>query len=92
MARTYTVVLLHEQDGRYSVSVPALPGCHTWGDTIPEALRMVEEAIECHLEVLNKHGDPVPDDVETFTVDMGDAKDALAYRVSVGAPEAVPVA
>ena len=92
MARSYTVVLLHEQDGRYSVSVPALPGCHTWGDTIPEALRMVEEAIECHLEVLQDHGDPVPEDLGTFTVDMGDAKDALAYRVTIGEREAAPVA
>ena len=90
MGRTYTVVLLHEQDGRYSVSVPALPGCHTWGDTIPEALHMVEDAIECHLAVLQKHGVEAPGDVMRFEVDMGDAKDAVAYRVT--AREAVAVA
>ena len=92
MERTYTVVLLHEQDGRYSVSVPALTGCHTWGDTIPQALRMVEEAIECHLTVLGKHGDPIPEDVESFSIDLGDAKEALVYRVTVGQREAVLVA
>lgn len=53
---------------------------------------MVEDAIECHLTVLEKHGDPIPEDVESFTMDMGDAKDALAFRVSVRAREAIRVA
>jgi len=91
MARTYTVVLLHEQDGRYSAIVPALE-CASWGHTIPEALRMVEEALRCHLASLEKHGDPIPPDSDTFTVDMGDATDALIYKVTVREREAAFVA
>jgi len=65
---TFTVVLVHEDDGGYSVSVPALPGCFTQGDDLPEALRNSVEAIECHLESLHAHGDPIPLDVECYPV------------------------
>jgi len=86
MDRTYTVVLLHERDGRYSAIVPALD-CASWGDTIPEALRMVEEALRCHLASLEENGEPIPEDTDTFTVEMGDATDAIIYRVTVGEQE-----
>jgi antitoxin HicB len=87
---TYTVILLHERDGRYSAIVPALE-CASWGHNIPEALRMVEEAIELHLEALQAHGEPIPQDASTFPVDMGDASDAVIYKVTVQKPEAVSV-
>ena len=80
---TYTVVLLRENDGRYSVSVPALKGCHTWGETLPEALRMAEEAIQLHLESLEAHGDPLPPDVQTVAFDLQDATEAVVYKVSI---------
>jgi len=35
-----------ETDGTYTVIVPALPGCLTFGDTIEEALEMAKDAIE----------------------------------------------
>ena len=91
MDRTYTVVLLHEEDGRYSAVVPALE-CASWGHTIPEALRMVEEAIRCHLASLEEHGDPVPPDVASFTVEMGDATDAVIYKLTVQEQEAASIA
>lgn len=46
----YRVLLTREKDGRWSVSCPALPGCHSWGDTRREALANVREAIEGYLE------------------------------------------
>ena len=33
-------------DGGYFISVPALPGCTSFGETIDAALSMVREAIE----------------------------------------------
>ena len=42
----YTVVLEREADGGYSASVPALPGCHSQGDTRAEALANIREAME----------------------------------------------
>jgi predicted RNase H-like HicB family nuclease len=56
----YTVVLEREHDGGYVVSVPALPGCATQGDTREEALANVREAIEVYIEDCREAGDPVP--------------------------------
>ncbi|MEA2061729.1 MAG: type II toxin-antitoxin system HicB family antitoxin [Thermodesulfobacteriota bacterium] len=42
------------EDGGYNVSCPALPGCHSQGDSVDEAVLNIEEAIELCLEVLNE--------------------------------------
>jgi len=42
------------EDEGYNVSCPALPGCHSQGDTIEDALKNIKEAIECYLESLEK--------------------------------------
>ncbi len=36
----------------YHVSVPSLPGCHTFGDTEDEALAVIREAVQVHIESL----------------------------------------
>ena len=64
MEATYTVVLMREPDGGYSVSVPALKGCHTQGETLAEALLMAEDAMRLYLEVLEEDGKPIPEDVQ----------------------------
>jgi antitoxin HicB len=56
----FEVVLQPEEEGGFSVSVPALPGCHTQGDTREEALDMARDAIEGYLEVLAAEGRPLP--------------------------------
>ncbi|MDI6709043.1 MAG: type II toxin-antitoxin system HicB family antitoxin [Methanobacteriota archaeon] len=48
------VIREDKEDGGYVVSCPALPGCHSQGDTIEEALENIKEAIEGCLEVLNE--------------------------------------
>ncbi len=58
------MVLTREADGGYSVTVPALPGCVSQGETREEALEMIREAIELYLESLQAHGDAVPGPVE----------------------------
>jgi predicted RNase H-like HicB family nuclease len=62
--REFEVVLTPEDDGGYSVSVPALPGCASQGETREEALAMIREAIELYLESLDAHGDPLPAPIE----------------------------
>ena len=52
----YKVALKHSDEG-FSVSVPGLPGCWSQGDTEPEALANIREAIREYLEAaaeLNK--------------------------------------
>ncbi len=56
----YTVVLEQEPDGGYVVSVPALPGCVSQGDSRHEALANIREAIELYLDDCRDAGDPVP--------------------------------
>ena len=46
----YPVVVI-ESDGGFSVSCPALPGCHSQGATHAEALENIREAIALWLEV-----------------------------------------
>lgn len=89
---TYTVVLLSEEAGGYSVVVPALPGCFTQGDTVPEALDHAREAICCYLGSLEQHGEPFPDDVETVAFDWCGSQEAYVYRVAMPQEEAAPVA
>lgn len=63
-SREFEVVLTPEEEGGYSVSVPALPGCVSQGQTREEALSMIREAIELYVESLEAHGDPIPAPVE----------------------------
>ncbi len=52
------------EDGGYTVSCPALPGCHSQGDTREEALANIRDAIEGYLFSLKKHGLPIPSEEE----------------------------
>lgn len=59
-----TVVLIpDDHDGGYTVTVPALPGCITEGDTLDEALANAREAIALYLDDVHASGEAVPEDV-----------------------------
>ena len=64
--RTYRVLLTQEPEGGFTVSVPALPGCITYGESIDHALSMAKEAIELYVTTLKAEGDPIPDDNRTL--------------------------
>ncbi|MFN0011330.1 MAG: type II toxin-antitoxin system HicB family antitoxin [Phycisphaerales bacterium] len=63
----YTVILDREPDGGFHASCPALPGCHSQGDSLDEALQNVREAIEVYLESLTAHNEPFPREDMLFT-------------------------
>jgi predicted RNase H-like HicB family nuclease len=46
---SYTVVIEPDEDA-YHAFVPALPGCHTFGETVDEALLFIKEAIALYIE------------------------------------------
>ena len=50
----YDVVFEEASEGGFTVSVPALPGCISEGDTFEEASKNIKEAIELYLEILDK--------------------------------------
>ncbi|HUB25455.1 MAG TPA: type II toxin-antitoxin system HicB family antitoxin [Tepidisphaeraceae bacterium] len=56
----YTVVLEREADGGFHVSCPALPGCHTQGDSLDEAVANAREALSLYIESLIAHNEPLP--------------------------------
>jgi len=46
--------------------VPALPGCHTQGETLEETERNVREAIELYLSSIAAQGEPLPEERQSF--------------------------
>jgi predicted RNase H-like HicB family nuclease len=50
----FNVVIEPDETGGYNVSVPALDGCFTQGETVKQALKNAREAIICYLEGLEK--------------------------------------
>jgi predicted RNase H-like HicB family nuclease len=56
----YRVLLRKEPEGGYTVIVPSLPGCVTYGETVEEAIKKAKEAIELYLETLKDLGEEIP--------------------------------
>lgn len=50
----FDVVIVEDESGGYVAFVPALPGCHTQGDTLQELMDNAKEAIELYLETLSE--------------------------------------
>ena len=50
--KEFQVVVTRDEDGIFVASCPSLPGCHTQGDTIDEALVNIQEGIALFVEVL----------------------------------------
>lgn len=63
---SYSVFYEADPKGGYVVSAPALPGCHTQGDTLEEAEKNIKEAIELYLESLVFHKERIPEEVKSF--------------------------
>ena len=61
---SYRILLRQEPEGGYTVIVPSLPGCVTYGDTVEEAIEMAKEAIELYIESLKEHGEEIPTEEE----------------------------
>ena len=57
---TYVVNLEPQKDGGYTVTVPALKGCVSEGETIDEALSNIREAITLYLQSLIEHKKSIP--------------------------------
>jgi antitoxin HicB len=66
MQLTYKILLHKEPEGRYTVTVPALPGCITYGENVDHAIEMAREAIEIYIEELQSRGEDIPDDSDTL--------------------------
>ncbi len=56
---SYQITLIPEDEGGYTVLVPSLPGCVSYGRTVDEATDNAREAIALQLESLRAHRQPV---------------------------------
>lgn len=54
------LVIVEKSDTGFGAYVPDLPGCAAAAATRDEALSLIREAIEFHIEGLRESGDPVP--------------------------------
>jgi antitoxin HicB len=72
--RRYKILLREEPEGGYTVTVPVLPGCVTYGKTLDEAIRMAREAIELYIEILTEKGEDIPSE-----------EGLLEYTLTIGA-------
>ena len=62
----YNVIFKPEPEGGFTVIVPSLPGCVTYGKDLKEAKKMAADAIEGYIASLKKHKEPIPTDEESF--------------------------
>ena len=63
---SYRILLREEPEGGYTVIVPSLPGCVTYGENIKEAIKMAKEAIELYIESLKAHNEEIPTEEKTL--------------------------
>jgi predicted RNase H-like HicB family nuclease len=80
----YPIVIHKDPESDYSVTIPDLPGCFSAGSSIEEAIRMAQEAAECHIEgmLIDSEPIPTPSDIEVHK-DHPDFKNGIWALVEV---------
>ncbi len=59
------VILIPAEEGGYIAEVPSLPGCYSQGDSIEEAMKNINDAMDAFIESLKKRGENIPpEDIE----------------------------
>lgn len=51
----YRATFKPEPEGGFTVNVPALPGCVTYGETLEQAQKMAQDAIQGYLASMEEH-------------------------------------
>ena len=59
-----------EPEGGFTVTVPSLPGCVTYGDTIDESISIAKEAIELYIESLENNKEMIFSDNDTLEYNL----------------------
>ncbi len=54
-------MIIEKGESSFGAYVPDLPGCVAVADTEAEALRLIQEAVEFHLEGMREDGQPIPE-------------------------------
>lgn len=67
----YNVIFQPEPEGGYTVIVPTLRGCVTYGETLGEARTMAVDAIARFLECMKADGEKIPTDESSIVTTIG---------------------
>ncbi|ABD40144.1 protein of unknown function UPF0150 [Methanospirillum hungatei JF-1] len=70
MTLKFKVELIQEPDGGYIAHVPALPGCHTQGDSFDEVIENVKDAIQLYMDVLSEESTISPTNSQSQIVEV----------------------
>ena len=62
----YNLIFKPEPEEGFTVIVPSLPGCVTYGKDLREARKMAMDAIRGYIVSLKKHGEQIPTDEGNF--------------------------
>ena len=54
-------VIVEEGETSFGAYVPDLPGCAAVAETRDEVIRLIEEAIEFHIDGLRQDNQPIPE-------------------------------
>ena len=65
---TYRVIIEPDENNACHAYVPALSGCHTWGETFEQARENIRDAIDVYLRSLRADGEPILPSVKTARV------------------------
>ena len=57
---SYRILLRREPEGGFTVTVPTLAGCVTYGKNLDDAIEMAKEAIELYIECLKALNEEIP--------------------------------
>jgi predicted RNase H-like HicB family nuclease len=86
--RFYPAIVERGAEG-YGVFFPDLPGCVSAGDTLQEAARNAEEALQLHVECTIENGDPLPAPSELDAIERDpEVDEAARILVRVDVPKA----
>jgi predicted RNase H-like HicB family nuclease len=67
MSYQFTVVIEPDEEGFHAYA-PALPGCHSFGNTLDEARANILEAMQLHIESMEADGEPIPVEQEPLFI------------------------
>lgn len=81
---TYRIIIEPDENKTYHAYVPALPGCHTWGESIDMARKNIKDAMDAYLRSLMADGKKIPEDkgievVEMVSLPIRGKKKSLSY-------------
>ena len=65
--------IFHQESNSYWVEFPDLPGCQSFGDTLPETMAEAQEALAAYVLTLLEQGKPLaqPSDIASMDPESG---------------------